>query len=268
MLTPEQRSEIARQGIVRLPGAFAGSTARAMADRVWSYLEEHRGILRDGTSWNVPGPWVGLKTLKDEELFQTLHSPVLTRALNDLLGEGNWKKPRHWGGFLVTFPDCRPEEWTIPAKGWHVDGHFTHEPDSTFSIRVFTFLSEVGPRGGGTLVVKGSHRLVRRYIRAMTPEQRQEGYSILRDRFNVSDPWLKDLTSGDQNPGRTLRFTAEHEIDGVAVRVEPLCGSPGDVILAHPWFLHATAPNSGPGPRFMLAKDIDSVGHREALSTA
>ena len=101
----------------------------------------------------------------------------------------------------------------------------------------------------------------------MTPEQRREGYAALRDRFNVSEPWLRDLTSGEPDPGRTLRFTAEHEIDGVAVRVESLCGSPGDVILAHPWFLHATSLNSGPGPRIMLGKDIYNPRHQPALAS-
>ena len=45
-------------------------------------------------------------------------------------------------------------------------------------------------------------------------------------------------------------------VGGVAVRVVELCGGPGDVILMHPWLLHAASPNASDRPRFMLAKDI------------
>ena len=109
-----------------------------------------------------------VKVLKEEELFLSLDSQDLHQAIDDLLGSGTWERPRHWGGFLLNFPDCSPEAWSIPADGWHVDFHYTNEPGTQFGLRVFTFLGEAGPRGGGTLVVRGSHRLVEKFVRAMT----------------------------------------------------------------------------------------------------
>jgi hypothetical protein len=255
----EQRAELEERGHVRLPGAFARSAVEAVAERVWSQLEAERGVRRDDPgSWDVPAAWVGLKVLKQEAVYRSLRSPALCAAIDDLMGAGRWRMPRNWGGFLVTFPDCRHEQWSIPSAGWHVDFHYTYEPGTPFGLRVFTFLSEVGPRGGGTLVVSGSQRLVERFVGSMTPAQREEGYAALKKRFNSSHPWLAALTSGESADTERVRDFMErtHEIDGVPVRVEQLCGAPGDVVLAHPWILHTSSPNAGSGPRFMLGQDV------------
>ena len=47
-------------------------------------------------------------------------------------------------------------------------------------------------------------------------------------------------------------------IDGVTMQVEELCGTQGDIIIAHPWILHTRAPHAGQRPRFMLSKDVFS----------
>ena len=66
MLTREQRSQYEEQGYVHLPGAFDRRAAEAVAERVWEYLEAERGVLQgDRATWDVPGAWVGLKTLRE-----------------------------------------------------------------------------------------------------------------------------------------------------------------------------------------------------------
>lgn len=269
MLTGEQRTRYERDGYIKLHQAFDPERVAAIADRVWTHLETHKGIRRDDSaSWNVPGPWVGLKVLKEEELFLSLDSRKLRGAIDDLLGSGAWQRPRHWGGFLLNFPDCRPEQWNVPAAGWHVDFHYTNEPGTAFGLRVFTFLCEVGPRGGGTLFVRGSHRLVERFVRGLAPAERRRKYSALKATFNASHPWLRELTSAE-GPARVSRFMDRtREIDGVQVRVEQLCGSPGDVVLSHPWMLHASSQNAGTGPRLMLAKLIHTERSAEVSAPA
>jgi hypothetical protein len=39
-----------------------------------------------------------------------------------------------------------------------------------------------------------------------------------------------------------------------------LSGAPGDVVLMHPWQLHAPAPNCGTSPRLLLSQSIVRVG--------
>jgi hypothetical protein len=46
----------------------------------------------------------------------------------------------------------------IPATGWHVDSHQWSAGEIP-GLVAFTFLDEVLPRGGGTLVMPGSHRI-------------------------------------------------------------------------------------------------------------
>ena len=260
MLTKAQRAEYEERGFVRIPQAFSRADAEAMADFIWARLADLHGVRRDDrATWTAPAPWVGLNRFKDDPVFAPLNNPATFAAIDDLLGADAWKKPRHWGTFLVKFPDRTPDEWTLPVDAhWHVDFHFTYEPGAPFALRVFTFLSEVSSHGGATLVITGSHRLVERFVASMTPEQRQAGYAALHERLHASHPWLARLTH-ERQPGLDRGdyfMNRDAVVDGQTVRVEELCAAPGDVILMHPWLLHAAAPNAGDRPRFMLGKDI------------
>ena len=261
MLTAEQVSEFERRGYVHLPGIFDRPAVDALANDLWSHLETHRNMRRDDPgTWDVDAPYARLKPVKEQTAYQSLTSPALHDAVDDLLGPDSWQPPRNWGGFLVSCPDCSPDPWNLPAKGWHVDYHFTSEPHTLFGLTVFTFLTKVGPRGGGTLVASGTHTLVDRFVVAKTEDERRAGFAKLRDEFQASDPWLAELTTRAGEPPNRRRIDyfmdRPHEIDGVSVQVAQLCGAPGDVVLAHPWILHVTSPNAGPTPRFMLAKNL------------
>jgi hypothetical protein len=49
---------------------------------------------------------------------------------------------------------------------------------------------------------------------------------------------------------------ADHDADGIPVRVAELTGQPGDAVLAHPWVLHSHSPNASGYPRIMLTKNL------------
>ena len=68
-------------------------------------------------------------------------------AISDLLGRDDWERPRTLGGFLVTFPDGSDAPWDVPDDQWHWDG----DPTSN-GLLIFSFYSDVRPRGGGTLL--------------------------------------------------------------------------------------------------------------------
>ena len=69
-----------------------------------------------------------------------------------------------WGPALVTFP--QPGPWTLPHKVWHVDLPGRGVPDTAGAVRLFGYASDVVTWGGATLVVEGSHELVRRMVAA------------------------------------------------------------------------------------------------------
>ena len=91
-------------------------------------------------------------------------------------------------------------------------------------------------------------------------EERAAGYAKVRDRMHATLPWFKRLTEGDEHDPHRIRAFMEQSgrVGDVEVRVEQLCGKPGDVVLMHPWVVHTASPIRGHKPRFMLAKNLYS----------
>ena len=261
MLTQEKKQTFFSRGYVHLPG-IAGERAADFEAFVWDRLDELHGIRRnDRATWDRPGPWVGMKNFKDAELLQSITTADLCSAIDALLGPGNWKTPRHWGGFLVNLPKSEEDgPWYIPTGGWHVDYHYTHDFEPLFGLRVFSFLSDVEPSGGGTLIISGSHRVVADYVKTLSAEERNAGYAKVRDRMHGSLPWFKRLTEGNEHDPDRIHSLMERSgrVGDVEVRVEQLCGNAGDVVLMHPWVAHTGSPIRGDKPRFMLAKNLYS----------
>jgi ectoine hydroxylase-related dioxygenase (phytanoyl-CoA dioxygenase family) len=112
----------------------------------------------------------------------------------------------------------------------------------------------VAPRGGGTVVIPGSHRLFnRRAVTSGVWRPADVKAALARDHR-----WLRDLWNGGSDTGRVARFLDEGTvIDGDRFRVHELTGAPGDVILMHSRTLHAPAPNGLSVPRFMLVEIVD-----------
>ena len=253
MLTQDQREKFDRMGFVHLKGAFSHEDARAMHDLLWRTLGELYGARSDRhETWDIPHV-AGLQSIKSDPVFDPIGSATVIAAIDDLLGKGGWQMPAQWGQFLVTFP--KPHEWNVPV-GWHTDFDFTADAGVLSGVLAFSFLNDVQPRGGGTAVLTGSHRLMQRFIDRQ-PAKLRAKMKTVRKAFLDSNPWLTDLDTDEDRPGRVARFMdGEHEIDGIPVRVVELTGDAGDVIIGHPWLLHAAAPNCGDGPRFMRVQRI------------
>jgi hypothetical protein len=120
---------------------------------------------------------------------------------------------------------------------------------------VLAFLDRVAPRGGGTLAIAGSHRLVARLV---AQDRAGDGRSpAVRAALRRMDPFFDALGSREDEAERTLRLMESGAtVDGVAVRVVELTGEAGDAVLMHPWQLHAPAPNAGTSPRLMLSHSV------------
>ena len=255
MLTRDQNEEFERNGFVRIPGAFSHAEAAEMEDGLWSALGRKYGVRRsDRATWKIPvSP--GLQGFRTASVFDPIGGPATVAAIDDLVGEGRWEPPRHWGQFLVTFPRD-DETWTVPTKVWHTDFPFYLPPDRVVGALFFSFLNQVPPGTGATLVVAGSHRVVRRFI-AARPKLARAKMKVVRTALMASDPWLKALGSLREGEDRLTRFMeTEHTIADIPVRVAELTGEPGDIIIGHPWLLHTGSPNCGDRPRFMRVQRI------------
>jgi hypothetical protein len=238
--------EFRDRGLQRLPGAVPADAAATMRERFWAFLSVRQGIRPDRVETWIDERPRRLQALRHAGAFAPMASAGVLRALDDLLGTGGWQSPKAWGVPLVTFPATDPAApWSVPASGWHID---SYGPEHELpGVTVFTFLVPVAARGGGTVVLEGSRRLVNRHIattRAWRPAD-------IKAALAAAHPWLDEAWRGRCDVGD------EAVLDGVRVTVRELTGEPGDVVLMHPRTLHAAAPNTGAGPRMMLVEIIN-----------
>ena len=264
-LSPEQVAAFEEHGHLRLGEAFSREIALQLQQRMWAELQEDFGIGRDDRrTWYQPRR--SLRGAKWDPLQGAIATERLVGAIDALLGPVPWHMPSNWGVVLVTFPDQTEGEWTLPTSGWHYDFDIRDNATSLSGLIVFTFFSAVEPRGGGTLIVEGSHRLLRRFGEGLSPDDRRGDHRQLRRRFLQHDPWLNALAGGGPAPhDRIGHFMgATQEVQGIPVRVTELTGQPGDAVLCHPLMLHVSAANRSDTPRFMRSQRICGDAHPHA----
>ena len=154
-------------------------------------------------------------------------APRAWSAICDLLGgEDRIKQPCSWGdGFIVNLQEGWDRPWEAPSAaspGWHKDGdwfrHFLDSPEQ--GLLTIVVWSDIQSRGGATFIATDSVARVAHFL-----VQHPEG--VLPPQFN-----FKTLIS-------------ECETFGEAT------GSVGDVVLIHPYMLHASSQNTLRVPRFI-----------------
>jgi hypothetical protein len=252
LLSIEQRAEFDQLGLVCVVDAFPARDAKRMQDQIWAELKRRHRIERDlPDTWTIAEPR-HLSALTRSGAFAAIDSATLREAIEDLIGTG-WQWLSYTTIPLVTFPVTNAQ-WSIPSAHWHLDF-----PASSavplYALRLLAFVGPVMPRGGGTLVVAGSHRLVADLV---TRNGRNKVWHSADIRAALaSHAWLGDLTSKHDTSDRVARFMRQEAVlDGVPVRVIELTGAAGDAFLVHPWVLHAAAPNCNPAPRMMVSASI------------
>jgi hypothetical protein len=253
ILTAADIERFERDGYVIVRHAFPPADALAMEQRWWRELADTRGIRRDDRStWR---PVTGdLKAAKRDPAQAKILTERVRGVIGDLLGPGAWLPPRDWGRPLVTFPE--PGPWEVPARLWHWDNLTEPHRDRLRGLFVVSFIGQVAPGGGGTLILSGSPRLLTGQERQLPDSQRRGSIAALRERFHRSHPWLMALTGLAPSPADRVAAFMEREtvVDGVPLRVAELTGEPGDMVFCHPVMVHCAAPNRGARPRFMRIK--------------
>jgi Phytanoyl-CoA dioxygenase (PhyH) len=249
MLTQHQRTEFDEHGLLKLPQAVPAATATRMAERTLEYLATEESVQRNrGQGWLTERP-AGLQPLTQAGTFDAVADGAIPAALDELYGADRWKRPRHWGRALVTYRTTN--EWDVPTGGWHLDGK-PMKTDDPSSITVFVVLAPLRPRGGGTLIITGTHRLLRAYA-DIDDTAKNKG---VRRKLGVRHPWLGEIWSPKPGTGnRRQRYLDEGTVlDGVTVRMVELTGEPGDAFLMRADMLHTPAPNALDQPRLMLLR--------------
>jgi hypothetical protein len=164
---------------------------------------------------------------------------------------------------LLSFPT--DASWVLPHKMWHFDLPARGPVVGFGALRFLGFVNNVEPRGGGTLVVEGSHQLVREMVARTHGHDAGQSGDVRRALARVS-PWFAALST----PGgdRINRFMDDGDtVDGVDVRVVELTGAPGDLIVMHPWVLHNISMNVADTPRMMTSFSIFAAGYQPFAAT-
>ena len=208
MLTDRQKSEFDVHGWLRLPGAIPEEDIQIVLDRIWDDLEQRCGIPRgDPENWPESRP-KGFNTLTRSGVFEPTCNQAVQDAVDDLLGPGQWEKPSPWGALLLTFPSNG--SWFLPNHSWHMDlqASVSVAADKTPGVQVFVVLEPLPARGGATIGLSGSHRLVRHLARQ--PELIDEGRSKdISKAVRRAAPNLRDLWSHDSGGDREAAVPAE-----------------------------------------------------------
>ena len=248
MIAESQLEDFALYGLLKLEGVLSAAAVADMYDRVWRFIEKRDGMLRDD-----PTSWIGkkLSTIKgvaNGKIFDAIISHEVLKAVHQLT-EGRSASRREGTSrqLLVTFPNAA--NWTVPYRAWHYDlqqlpGGSGPPP----GVQLFAFLNTVRPGGGGTVVVTGTHRLLKDLSYSMSP-------SAMKDHLGRKFDYFHKLFSKDDT-NRQHFVDEPYRIGDVELQVVEMTGKPGDVMLMDMRLLHTQAPNSLDTPRMMLTERL------------
>ncbi|MDQ3233481.1 MAG: phytanoyl-CoA dioxygenase family protein [Pseudobdellovibrionaceae bacterium] len=180
-----QKAMFQETGTLCLRGLIPKSRTLAAKDGILEDLSRLR--LRENGKWQtkkfdkVPPFQVTAKIaqgLRHHPAYDEVIPRELIHALNLLAGYELRAGQAH-PQILVTPP--QKETWSIPEMGWHVD---VATRDVIPGIQIFVLLDDVGPHGGATLAIQGSHR-----ARDLAPT----GERVLEMNGRAGDVYLMDM---------------------------------------------------------------------------
>jgi ectoine hydroxylase-related dioxygenase (phytanoyl-CoA dioxygenase family) len=194
-----------------------------------------------------------LQGVRREPVFQRIGGDRLLAVIDAILEGTPWSPPKDWGSTFLAFPTI--QTWQIPTRGWHVDASYTSPLTPVRGVKVFALFGDVRERGGGTLMLSGSHRLIHHWFKHNPPPRRISGAQARTMLAEI--PYIGDLHTSGTGEQRISRFMGSVEkVEGIPLQVVEACGAAGDVFLVHPLLLHVASPNSSSAPRFMLSGGV------------
>ncbi len=236
--------ELNERGLIKLEGVVPIEEARKAFEMVLDLAKEH-GIYSAG-SWmqspsrfGYPKPFRNaLNTLNRAEEFPTLIGAQLTPMIERLIGQPATPLSP---GQQILFSLPSEDAWLVPSDAWHIDLPKIGEKASP-GLQAFTFLDDVEPKGGATLVIAGSHRLANNAADLSSKKLKSQ---------LQKEHYFKSLLDPKRAPISNLAET-KGSVHGVDLEIVELSGNVGDVYLMDLRLLHTPAPNCSDKARLML----------------
>jgi len=233
-LTETQAQEFIDKGYIRLKNCFERDIAEVWTDDAFKRLGYDK---QDPSTWEKPIVWLDhYNKMPVREL-----APKAWGAICDIVGgeehiDGSTRyieskhfttiEPLNWSdSFVVNFRKGADEPWQPPSakvKGWHKDGSFfRHFLDSwEQTLLVIVLWSDIEPKGGGTFIAPDSVKKMAKFFL-----EHPEGVA-------PSDFDFQNLIAQCEE-------------------FEEVTGEVGDVIIMHPFMLHASSQNHSGKVRFI-----------------
>ena len=257
MLSQEEKESFVKWGFVKIDALIPNEVVDPIREAVLDRLRRHGFWGEEG--WEAPADAEAEKKLRNtiKEISRSSKSlrPILTERVlsyaRDLVSGDEVEMSPPITQFLFTAPrsyvmnhDGRWNgEWEVPRSIWHLDIPRSRSIGPP-GPEMFTFLNKVEPKGGGTLLLAGSHRLLNDvdYLSSKGVKRKLKRHAYFRELTGKGD--------GDRS-----RFMEEvGNIDGVPVKVVELTGGPGDVYFVDLRLLHSLGANTSDQPRMMIAQ--------------
>ena len=257
MLSQEEKESFVKWGFVKIDALIPNEVVDPIREAVLDRLRRHGFWGEEG--WEAPADAEAEKKLRNtiKEISRSSKSlrPILTEQVlsyaRDLVSGDEVEMSPPITQFLFTAPrsyvmnhDGRWNgKWEVPRSIWHLDMPRSRSIGPP-GPEMFTFLNKVEPKGGGTLILAGSHRLLNDvdYLSSKGVKRKLKRHAYFRELTGKGD-------------GDRARFLEEiGDIDNVPVKVVELTGDPGDVYFVDLRLLHSIGANTSDQPRMMIAQ--------------
>jgi hypothetical protein len=251
VLTAAQRTAFDERGLVHLPGFVAASAIAGFRERLLAFIRA-RGLAPDPAPPGFVVTPSHTAKLAKRHGFTEIWGARAPELIDDVLGAGEWIGAADAGQLLFVSYPSPDVPWILPHKSWHLDFRAPGACERLPALQLFLCVDRIEPRGGGTLVVCGVHRLIDALRRAEGPAWPGRSQDIRR-KLAARVPWLRELASVREGEDRAARFMREPTLcDGVPLQVAEIHGEAGDLFVMHPWMLHSLSQNCGTRPRLVL----------------
>ena len=267
MLTPKQHHTYTERGLVKIKALIPPQVVDPIRELVMERLRRREFWGSEG--WIAPTGADRQKrlntTIKEiSRNTKSLRSILTDRVLDyarELVSGDEIELSSPITQFLFTAPRSYvlnhdgqwDGKWEVPRSIWHLDMPRSAAMGAP-GPEMFTFVNKVEPKGGGTLVLAGSHHLLNdvEYLSSKNVKRRLKRHTYFRE---LTGKGVDDRS----------RFMEEvGNIDNVPVKVVELTGDPGDVYFVDLRLLHSLGANTSDQPRMMIAQRMPK---QEAFKT-
>ncbi|GAA4318547.1 phytanoyl-CoA dioxygenase family protein [Compostibacter hankyongensis] len=224
ILSIKEIEHFIHSGFVRLDNSFSKEIADAALEILWNDLPCDRS---NPSTWTEPVIRLGMYT--NEPFVNSVNTPKLHNAFNQLVGKDKWIPCRSVGTFPVRFPSAKQPNDT----GKHVDTSFPGKDPNNY----FEWRANVKSRGRALLM-----------LILYSDVSENDAPTVIYESSHID---VASLLSKEGDPGLSFMELAS-KLDELPKRGEIFAtGKAGTVYLCHPFLVHSAQSHRGSTPKFM-----------------